>query len=463
MPDKKPLPAIIIAGTNSGVGKTVITLGIMEALRKRGVLIQPFKAGPDYIDPGFHSALLKRPSYNLDTWMMGVDAVKKTFTDKMKGAGLGVIEGVMGLFDGKGFCEEGSTAHLAKVLNLPVLLVVDSSKASRSIGAVIKGFKEFDKKVNIKWVVFNRAGSPRHLESLKNSIPPKSGIKTLGYIPKDSSLSIPERHLGLMTQEDFKESGWKGFIKRASSVIEKHLDISPLLKDLRPSPPGRIKKARRRRPVKVAVALDNAFSFYYKENLEILEGFGAEIAFFSPLKDKGLPHGASGLYIGGGYPELHAKALEKNSRLRQEIKRLAEEGMPVFAECGGLMYLGKKTGDGSGRAFSGAGVFPWESKMLDKRAALGYREIMVGEGCPFIKKGSVLRGHEYHYSVISKTHSEIKKVFRIRQDKEDLPEGFLYKNSLATYIHIHFASNPAFAAGFVGLCGKFQERRGMKR
>ncbi|MBI5492692.1 MAG: cobyrinate a,c-diamide synthase [Deltaproteobacteria bacterium] len=455
MKNRKSPSAFIIAGTNSGVGKTVITLGIMEALRRRGATVQPFKAGPDYIDPGYHAALLKRPSYNLDTWMMGREAVRKTFSEKMDGASIGVIEGVMGLFDGNGPSEEGSTAHLSKVLKVPVLLVIDSSKASRSIGAVIKGFKEFDRGVDIRWAVFNRVGSQRHFEIIKSSIPAKSGIKTLGYIPRDAGLTIPERHLGLMTQGEFKTGGWERLVKKASSIVEENIDLGPLLKGMRPPRPVKTKKRDSEKTVKIAVALDDAFSFYYRENLEILEGLGAELVFFSPLKDRRLPEGASGVYIGGGYPELHAERLARNSSLRDEIRALARKGMPIFAECGGLMYLGEKMRDSTGRSFEGVGLFPWETEMMGSRAALGYREVTIRRGCPFIKEGSVLKGHEYHYSKISKALPGIKKVFTIKKGGAGSPEGFLYKNALATYIHIHFASNPAFAPGFVRLCENF--------
>ncbi len=455
MKNRKSPPAFIIAGTGSNVGKTVITLGIMEALRRRGIIVQPFKAGPDYIDPGYHAALLKRPSYNLDTWMMGQEAVKKTFSEKMDGASIGVVEGVMGLFDGNGASEEGSTAHLSKVLKIPVLLVIDSSKASRSIGAVIKGFKEFDKDVDIRWAVFNRVGSQRHFEIIKSSIPPGSGIRTLGHIPRDARLTIPERHLGLMTQGEFKRSGWEKLVKKASSVVEENIDLSPLLKGMRPSRPVKTKKRYSVKTVKIAVALDDAFSFYYRENLEILEGLGAELVFFSPLKDRRLPKKTSGVYIGGGYPELHAERLARNSSLRDEIKTLARKGMPIFAECGGLMYLGEKMRGRGGRSFEGVGLFPWETEMLSSRAALGYRKVTVRRGCPFIKEGAVLRGHEYHYSKISKALPGIKKVFTVKKGGVESPEGFLFGNALATYIHIHFASNPAFAPGFLRLCENF--------
>ncbi|MBI5642786.1 MAG: cobyrinate a,c-diamide synthase [Deltaproteobacteria bacterium] len=456
--------AFIVAGTSSGAGKTTVTLGIMEALRKRGLAVQPFKAGPDYIDPGHHSLLLKRPSYNLDTWMMGVEGVRKTFNEKNAGADIGVIEGVMGLYDGKdGRSEEGSTAHLAKILGLPVLLVIDASKTARSAGAVIKGFEAYDHEVDLRWVIFNNVASPRHYKILTDSIPAGSGVKALGYMPKDKALQMPERHLGLVTSGDIEGGEWKAFVKKAASLIEAHVDLMPLLESERSSgrpcniPVPAINKKKSNR-IRIAVAYDKAFCFYYKENLEILGGLGAELAFFSPVKDKKLPVNINGIYIGGGYPEIYAKSIEANLPLRTEVKEAAKSGMPIYAECGGLMYLGRQIKDMEGKRFSSVGVFPWTSRMLKKRKALGYREIRAGEGCPFLRAGASVRGHEFHYSEISPA-PKIKKVFRVKTDGGEIEEGYLYKSTLATYMHMHFASNPGFASGFADLCERFKNNK----
>ncbi|MBI5810322.1 MAG: cobyrinate a,c-diamide synthase, partial [Deltaproteobacteria bacterium] len=290
--------AFIIAGTNSGVGKTVITLGIMEALRRRKIAVRPFKAGPDYIDAGLHSALLKRPSYNLDTWMMGAANVKKTFySEAAAEAGISVIEGVMGLFDGRdGLSDEGSTAHLAKLLNIPVVLVVNAEKTARSAAAVVHGFKGFDRVVDVKWVVFNRVAGVRHSMILKESIKGIRGVKCLGCIPKDGGLALPERHLGLFSRGELKGNVWHDFIKKAGEAIERHLDIEALLKPfLKRKAKAKREKARRAphhgERVRIAVARDIAFSFYYEENLAILRGLGGELIFFSSLRDRRLPDG----------------------------------------------------------------------------------------------------------------------------------------------------------------------------
>lgn len=456
---RKRKKGFVVAAPSSGSGKTVVSLGLMEALRRRGLCVQPFKAGPDYIDPGHHASLLNRPSYNLDTWMMGPDGVAKTFRAKAAEADVSVVEGVMGLFDGRdGRSEEGSTAHLAKLLSLPVILVVDAARAARSVGAVIKGFEEFDAGVDLKWVVFNRVGSERHYSMLKDSIPKGSKVRSLGYIPRDASLVMDERHLGLVTSSSIARKRWLSFAEKAGTVVEQRLDLDMLLKGssvrgvASPAVGGPPSPEFIDGPL-IAVALDRAFCFYYEENLDILRSFGARIVRFSPIKDKRLPEGAQGVYIGGGYPELFAPALEKNASMREEIKRAAGSGLPILAECGGLMYLGRTMEDLKGGKWAGVGVFPWASRMLKRRAALGYREISVKRGCALFPKGGALRGHEFHYSEISAPPERIKRAFRVkRSDGTAAEEGYSRNNVLASYIHIHFASNPAFAKAFVRSC-----------
>lgn len=438
----RKVPAFIVAGTTSGSGKTLLSLGIMEALRRRGLDVQPFKAGPDYIDPGLHSLVLKRPSYNLDTWMMGAKGVRKTFSTISAGADCAVVEGVMGLYDGRGGAtEEGSTAHLSKVLGIPVLLVADASKTARSMGAVVKGFETFDNGVDLRWVVFNKVASPRHEEILRSSVK-GSGVKVLGCVPRDEGLVLEERHLGLTAAGDIAGARWDSFIKKAADMIESSISLDALLRAKTNVDRGTVQPLPAA-TVRVAYALDRAFSFYYQENLDILRSMGAELIPFSPLSDKGLPEGTEAIYIGGGYPELRAKALEENRLIRDEIRRATERGLPVYAECGGLMYLGKAI-ERDGAVSRMTGVFPWTARLLPKRKALGYREVELTEACPFLKKGKI-RGHEFHYSEIT-GHSEPGTAYRL---SGGLSEGFVYRNTLASYIHLHFASNPAFAAGFI--------------
>ncbi len=459
----------VIGAVHSNSGKTVLALGIMEALRRRGVCLQPFKAGPDYIDPGHHSALLGVPSYNLDTWMMGAEGVKKTFDEKaVMNRRIAVVEGVMGLYDGRdGVSEEGSSAHLAKVLSLPVLLVLDSSGLARSAGAVVKGFEAYDPAVDLRWVVFNKVGSRRHAKALIDSISVDSSVRVLGCIPKDATLKMPARHLGLVTSDEIGKVRWSAIVERAALLVEEHLDLDGLCAALNIRGVSSSASGRRSDPsrslvaacdlsspskVRIAVARDKAFCFYYEENLDILRECGAEIVFFSPLKDKRLPPDIGGIYLGGGYPELYARRLEANASMRDAVKAASDKGLAVFAECGGLMYLGGKIEDISGRAFSMSRVFPWTTKMLEKRKALGYREVCVPRGCLMLKKGGIVRGHEFHYSEVSGVPSGAKRPFSIKGAKTAVKEGFVCKNTLATYVHLHFASNPEFARGFVRLC-----------
>jgi len=454
----------VVAGTGSDTGKTTITLGLMEALRRSDFFVQAFKAGPDYIDPGHHALLLGRPSYNLDTWMMGAGGVKRTYQAHARGSGIAVVEGVMGLFDGRdGKSEEGSTAHLAKVLNLPVLLVVDGAKAARSVGATVKGFCEFDRGVNIKWVVFNRVAGQRHFNILKDAVEGAvAGIRVLGYIPRDEKLAMKSRHLGLVTGDDVNRRRWRGAVKKTADYVLEFVDIKPLThravkgKSLSAHNAGPQKRGQRKgKKTVIAVARDRAFSFYYEENLDILRGLGAKIKFFSPLKERALPEGTTGIYIGGGYPELHGEKLGENDFMREAIKNAANNGMPIFAECGGLMYLGRSLKDLSGETHLMAGVFNWETKVFDKRKALGYRSVEVLRGCPFLEEGQSIRGHEFRYSAIIKRKVGAKNVFKATHPATGrvMPSGgYVYKNVLATYIHVHFGSNLAFARGFMILC-----------
>ena len=487
-PNTTTMKAFIIAGTHSGVGKTTISIGIMAALRKRGHIVQPFKVGPDYIDPSYHKTVCGRPSYNLDTWMMGVEGVKRIFrkvmanpeVEKMKSledekkiltsqplnlstsaSTVGIIEGVMGLFDGKdGKDEKGSTAHVAKVLGIPVILVVDARSMARSAGALVYGYERFDPKVKIAGVIFNRVGSERHFRMLKEAIEDKCEATVLGYIPRDEEISLPERHLGLVMPEEpgARGKGQGVRLKKLGELIERFVDVEGILKiDSRFKVQGsRFKIGNRKSQianVKIAVALDNAFCFYYQENLDMLKQLGAKLVFFSPLKDKRLPADINGIYLGGGYPELFAKKLEANKALRQHIKNLAEKGLPIYAECGGLMYLGKGLKDLKGKKYEMVGVFPWVSRMLEKRKSLGYREVKVVD-CQFLKKGHKIRGHEYHYSEIDEPPQKIKRCYQLTPHTSRLTasEGYLCKNTLASYIHLHFASNPKFAEGFVRAC-----------
>jgi cobyrinic acid a,c-diamide synthase len=499
------MSSFIIAGTHSGVGKTTIAIGLMAALRKRGMTVQPFKAGPDYIDPSFHRMICGRPSYNLDTWMMGVDGVKRIFhkvmanteVEKMRSledekkistsqslnlltsaSTIGIIEGVMGLFDGKDDnnspnTPSGSTAHIAKVLKLPIILIVDAKAMAQSAGAIVYGFERFAPDVKIAGVIFNRVGSERHFYMLKQAVEDRCNANVLGYIPRDEEISLPERHLGLVMAGDRVVSGqWSVVSKRLVSLIERFVDIKGILRIANCGLRIADSKSKIQRPIhwmgapkseiiRIAVAMDDAFCFYYQENLDMLKELGAELVFFSPLKNKRLPKGIKGIYLGGGYPELYAKRLSANKLLAREIKDLAERNIPIYAECGGLMYLGKGLKDLKDRRYDMVGLFSYISKMTKKRMVLGYREVIATKDCPFMDKGEKIRGHEFHYSNIDEPSNKIKKVYQLtnpptppfrKGGKKGGLEGYLYKNTLSSYIHLHFGSNPEFAKGFIEKC-----------
>lgn len=498
----------MIAGTASATGKTTVTLGLMAALKARGFRVQPFKAGPDYIDPGHHSAVLGRPSYNLDTWMCGAAAVKRTFRRASAGADLSIIEGVMGLFDGKfpggrrssEVSPEGSTAHLAKVLAKPVLLVVDAGRAATSAGAVVKGFSDFDPELRVKYVIFNKVGSDRHAAILEDSVRGLKGVTFLGCVRRDERLEMPSRHLGLVTNEEIERREWRAFVRAATKAVEQGVDIDRLLRCLRITPRvtsivtsgakpsvslNRDKNPERKRGrkkckavkstaslkgVRIAVARDKAFSFYYQENLDRLEEAGAQLLNFSPLKSKSLPRSIGGIYLGGGYPELHGRELAANSALMAEIREAAESGMPMLAECGGFIYLCrslKSIGQGgrAGTVSAMTGLFPFKIEMTRRRTALGYREVLTTEAFPFLPAGLRVRGHEYRYSRIYGLKRSAKRAFVSEPTGKNGSggpiefDGYLYKQTVAGYTHLHFASNPALAPGFVRACRAFVELR----
>ena len=452
------MKSILIAAPSSGSGKTTISLGIMAALRKRGRIVQPFKVGPDFIDPGHHTAVCGRASRNLDGWMLSKDYVVSSFEKSSNGSDISVIEGVMGLFDGvNGKSEDGSSAQIAKWTGSPVILVVDARSMARSAAALVSGFENFDKYVNLAGVIFNRVGSERHMNMLREAVESNCKTKVLGFIPRDEALSMPERHLGLVTAEDgFSQE----FIDRLADVVEKNVNLDVLLTiaerphplpnpplegaGVSPRPQG---EGQGEDGVKIAVARDQAFSFYYEDNFDILQDLGAELVFFSPLADKALPEGITGLYIGGGYPEVHAERLSANRSMMDSIKNFAESGGKIYAECGGFMYLTEGIVDFDGEFHRMAGIFPTKAKMLKRRKALGYVEVEAIGDNPLATKGSRIRGHEFHYSEIDEMPETIKRVYRVNKpgSAETWMEGYLYKNTLASYVHLHFGSNKEWA------------------
>jgi len=449
--------AIVIAGTTSGVGKTTVAIGLMGALLRQKLWVQPFKAGPDYIDPSYHTWVTGESSRNLDTWLLSRSAVLELFTRAMAGKDIAVIEGVMGLYDGRSSLnDDGSTAELAKLLGAPVLLVVDSRKGARSLAAMVAGYQAFDPSLRLGGVILNGIGSDEHHRLCREAIEHYTGIGVLGYLPRRDSLSLPERHLGLIPTVEGSAS--QEFLRHLVAQCEATLDIPQIL---RLSKQGVVPEAdpvlfppvRRPPVVKIAVAKDKAFSFYYQDSLDLLEAWGAELVPFSPLQDTDLPEGISGLYIGGGFPELYAADLAGNESVRQAIKAAAGRGMPIYAECGGLMYLGRSIRDLQGNKYSMVGAIPVSSWIDNPQLSLGYRTVQALRDGPILRQGEMVRGHEFHWSVLENS-ANAANAYRILE-KGGLQEGFHKEKLLASYIHLHLGSLPSMALRFVENCQRF--------
>ena len=459
------MKAFVIAGTHSGVGKTTVTLSLLAALRRRGLRVQAYKVGPDFIDPGHHTAVTGVPSRTLDGWMLSREYNQTTFGQNVQAKDVGVVEGVMGLFDGyDGKSEVASTAEMAKWLGLPVILVVDASAMARSVAALVHGFHSFDRNLNVAGVIFNRIAGPGHLQYLRDALENVPGVTVLGGLPYDDTIAIPERHLGLVTREEHGLTPER--IDQLASLAEDNFELERMLQmsevshfrfqfsDPRSSDLElETWNLKPRNGARFGVARDEAFCFYYPDNLELLEQAGAELVFFSPLHDSHLPPNLQGLYLGGGYPEVHAEALAANTTMQQEVKAFVEQGGVVYAECGGFMYLTSGIRDVHGTLLPMVGIYPTVARMLPRLTALGYVEIEIEKAGRLFPAGRV-RGHEFHYSELEQKDfcgGEIESVYRIRKRHNDKPrsEGYLYKRCLASYVHLHFGSNPQFAAALV--------------
>jgi cobyrinic acid a,c-diamide synthase len=458
------IKGLVIAGTKSGSGKTTIALGFMAALADRGLRLAPFKVGPDFIDPGHHSRITGVISRNLDGWMLSKSINRQCFFQNARRADIAVVEGVMGLFDGyDGRSEAGSTAQMAKWLSLPVILVVDARSMARSAAALVQGFENFDRQVVYAGVLFNNIGSRRHLRYLQEALEGQVRMPCLGGIVRRDEISIPERHLGLVTQQDFALSHES--ITRLATLIEASIDLDSLLNDLAQCPIDKTfsepEGPDSATAIKIGVARDNAFCFYYQDNLDLLAIAGAQVVEFSPMNDTSLPPDLDGIYLGGGYPELFARQLSANTAMRRQIRKQSEAGMPIYGECGGFMYLGRQISDLEGRPFPMTGCFPVETRMLSRLKALGYRQIELTRDSILGGAGDVIRGHEFHYSELSQISNPVDTVYRVtpRAGNQAQPEGYRINNTLGSYIHLHFGSCHAAATHFVDSCRRYRRER----
>lgn len=456
-------PRIVIAGTHSGVGKTSVALAIISALRKRGLRVQAFKVGPDYLDPTYLSAASGNTCYNLDGWMTGRDYVCSLFMEKASRADVAVIEGVMGLFDGRDpVDQQGSTAEIAAWLRAPVLLVVDVQGLSRSVAALVKGYTEFQPEIMISGVIANRCGSERHGAWLSESLRSFAMPSLVASLPLGSIPVLPSRHLGLVTADP--RSFNPEILSQLGQAMERYGSMEDVLNIARSAPPlprvdAPSQRSTKAKKVSLGVARDAAFHFYYPDNLEALQARGCEIGYFSPLADASIPEGLDGLYLGGGYPEQYARELSQNTTMLDSIRSFSLSGKPVYAECGGLMYLSRGIQQSDGRRFQLVGLLPCWARMLDRLKFLGYVEVTLCSDSLLGKRGQKLRGHVFHYSELVGDpvgREGWRSVYCLRYalGSQKSREGFQRDLTLASYVHLHFASRPKAVERFLSLCNR---------
>ena len=487
---------LVIAGERSGVGKTTVTLALLSSLSRQHRRIQSFKVGPDYIDPMFHASVTGRSCRNLDPVLTSENYVRDCFARHLEGVDYALIEGVMGLFDGaSGQDDWASTAHVARLLQLPVLLVLDCSRLSRSVAAIAHGYRSFDPSIKLACVVLNRVGSERHLELLKEALEPLQ-LPVLGVLRRQDNITIPDRHLGLVPTAEMPQLDV--LIERLADLGDSCFDWERLLPLLtaptspvsnsgvytfpkspqhaafRPPSPrilggtgiqspselgdlGGEKEEEPKISIRVAVARDRAFSFYYQDNLDILQQLGAELVFWSPLTDTALPTNVQGLYFGGGFPEVFAQQLAENISARESVRRAILQGMPTYAECGGLMYLCEKITDYENQSWSMVGVLP-TTTVMEKRLTVGYRQATALQDSPLLSAGGTVWGHEFHHSQL--TVMPEKPLFETRRynQKEQgkvATEGWQVHQLHASYVHLHWGEHPEIPAQFLQRCQQF--------
>lgn len=457
------MPRLVISGVHSGVGKTTVATALMRALADSGLKVQPFKVGPDYIDPGYHTIATGYNSRNLDPWLLGEDGVREMFIRSATGADISIIEGVMGLYDGRGSSDEGSTAHVARLLNAPVVLVLDARSMARSAAAMVLGYKKFDPKVNLCAVILNNLRSERHFLFLKEAIEQSTGIPVLGRVEYESAMKMPERYLGLLPAAE--KSNLNELLDLMVNKIRGGLDLEGLVKlaSTAPflAPPGKriFPDVPRDSVARMGIVFDDAFNFYYQDGLELLAAIGIEIVSCSAIADK-FPPNLDGLYIGGGFPEIFAEGIAQNLEFREGIRREFRQGMPIYAECGGMMYLSEVLTDLGGRNFPMVGIVPGQTVMLKKRSSLGYVTAVALKDSILAPVGSHMRGHEFHYSEL-RSCNQYDHAYLLKKEGEDSSrvDGFVKGSLLASYMHIHFAGCLNEALHLVLACQGYRRKR----
>lgn len=447
--------AVVIAGDRSGVGKTTVTLALLAALRQRGLAVQSFKVGPDYIDPMFHQFITHRPCRNLDPVLTSDAYVQQSFIRHTRDVKCAVVEGVMGLFDGASATDDvASTAHIAHLLNCPILLVLDCARLSRSIAAIAHGYTTFDPRLQFAGIVLNRVGSDRHLDLLKAALEPLH-IPILGVLRRQDDITIPDRHLGLIPTDELPHLS--ALVDRLAHLGETVFSWSALLpwlsSPVHPSAPNRVCPSTRT-AIRLAVARDRAFSFYYPDNLEQLEALGAELVYWSPLEEV-LPEAIGGMYFGGGFPEVFADALADNTAALKAVRGAILAGMPTYAECGGLMYLSDRLIDFDRRSWAMVGVLPTTPQM-GNRLTLGYRKAIARRSTPLLPQGATVWGHEFHRSTLMQEPAHPLYDLSTWEGRPLQGEGWASATLHASYVHLHWGNCPEWAARFVSQCVQFR-------
>ncbi len=461
--------SVIIAGDRSGAGKTTITLALLAGLSKRGT-VQSFKVGPDYIDPMFHRSMTGQPCRNLDPILTSPSYVQSCFDRHTYSVDFAVIEGVMGLFDGvtmpkaMGLGDRpdfASTAHIAKILDLPVILVVDCRSLSGSIAAIVHGFSTFDPGVKIAGLILNQVGSDRHAELLRTALLPL-GIPLIGILRRDQGLVIPDRHLGLVPTAELNDLSL--LLEQITELGEACFDWEKLVALSRHNPQNSPRSIPQNQHysnltgIKIGVALDRAFSFYYQDNLDLLEALGAELIFWSPLQDQMLPEGVQGLYFGGGFPEVFAPELAENQGGRSAVQRAILGGIPTYAECGGLMYLSQSIQDFQGKTWEMVGVLPTQA-VMGSRLTLGYRHATALVSGLVVEQGQQVWGHEFHRSTL--TQAPAQTLWHTESlGHISTPEGWALPNLHASYIHLHWGNTRSIPRQFVQKSSAYNANRG---
>lgn len=451
------IPRFILAGTGSDVGKTTVTIALLAYFKAKGYNVKPYKAGPDFIDPSYHTFITNNPSRNLDSFMMSKETILKNFINSSKGGDIAVIEGVMGLYDSiSGIETIGSTAEIARITKSPVILILDATKIARSAAAIVTGFQKFDPEIYIAGVIVNKISTERHGSKIKEAIEHYTKIPVIGIIPENKEIALTQRYLGLVPVAEALTNN----LYKISDFVCGHLNIDELLtiaKGAEELPNISILNSEYTfsdSKLKIGVVYDKAFNFYYPENLELLEQHGAKIEILNSIHTKKLPTGINGLYIGGGFPELFAKELEANESFRNSIYDFANDGMPIYAECGGLMFLGNSVINLKDEEFKMVDFFDYKTVMNNRLEALGYVEAIVEKDNLISEAGDIIKGHEFHYSKMVGDWAKFTFAYKLKRGEGIVngKDGIIAKNILASYTHVHASSFPKMIKKFLIKC-----------